>query len=131
MIVDEKADKNRAAYLIERLGIQMFSSVPKERHEELYLKLDQDGLMLCRGALQLKSSWEERIPRLKQQNLEHELILKAVRIKDNPALKILDATAGLGEDSLILASAGYSVSLYESDPVIGALLEEAMRKAAV
>ena len=41
----------------------------------------------------------------------------------------LDATAGLGEDSLLLAAAGFHVRMYEKDPVIAALLEDAMNRA--
>ena len=42
----------------------------------------------------------------------------------------IDATAGLGEDALLLAAAGFSVQLYEYDPVIAALLRDALRRAA-
>ena len=45
-------------------------------------------------------------------------------------LRAVDATAGFGEDSLLLAAAGYNVELYEYDPVIAALLRDALRRAA-
>ena len=41
----------------------------------------------------------------------------------------MDATAGLGEDSLLLAAAGYEVLLVERDPVIAALLADCLRRA--
>jgi 16S rRNA (guanine1516-N2)-methyltransferase len=44
-------------------------------------------------------------------------------------IHVLDATAGLGEDSLLLAAAGFQVTMFESDPVIAALLRDAMRRA--
>ena len=40
----------------------------------------------------------------------------------------MDATAGLGEDAFLLAGAGFSVSLYERDPVIALLLWDALRR---
>ena len=46
-----------------------------------------------------------------------------------PDLPVIDATAGLGEDSLLLAAAGFSVTLFENDPVIAALLSDALRRA--
>ena len=60
--------------------------------------------------------------------------VKASRIKGMNAadgqLRAVDATAGFGEDSLLLAAAGYNVELYEYDPVIAALLRDALRRAA-
>ncbi len=125
----KNADESRAAELKQRLMVPLFSCVPEEKKQEPYLSLDEEGLSLCREDLKMVSSWEDRIPRLKQKNLEHELILKAVRIKEKQGLQVLDATAGLGEDSLILAASGYHVTMFESDPVIGALLEDAYLRA--
>ncbi len=45
-------------------------------------------------------------------------------------LRILDATAGLGEDAWLLAAAGCTVTAVERQPVIHALLENALRRAA-
>ncbi len=42
----------------------------------------------------------------------------------------IDATAGFGEDSLLLAAAGFTVDLYEQDCVIAALLKDAFDRAA-
>ena len=44
--------------------------------------------------------------------------------------RAVDATAGLGEDSLLLAAAGFEVTLCEADPVIAVLLEDALTRAA-
>ena len=41
----------------------------------------------------------------------------------------MDATAGLGEDSLLLAAAGFEVLLFERNPVIAALLRDALQRA--
>lgn len=41
----------------------------------------------------------------------------------------IDATAGLGEDSLLLAAAGFRVHLFEYNSVIAALLLDAMERA--
>ena len=100
----------------------------------------KDGcLCLEEGDLSIKGDYTQMLPRLKYNNLSGELLVKAVRRKKKEAsdetsgtsgLHILDATAGLGEDSLLLAAAGHSVTLYEYDPVIGALLEDTMLRAS-
>ena len=58
--------------------------------------------------------------------MSKELLARAAKIKDaEKPLVALDATAGLGEDSLILAAAGFQVKLFERNPVIHQLLEDA------
>jgi 16S rRNA (guanine1516-N2)-methyltransferase len=41
----------------------------------------------------------------------------------------VDAAAGLGEDSLLLAAAGFEVTLFERDSLIAALLRDAVLRA--
>ena len=67
--------------------------------------------------------------RLQYHNLTHELLVKATKVKGRERLRVIDATAGMGEDSLLLAAAGCEVTLYEQDPVIAALLQDTMRRA--
>lgn len=59
-------------------------------------------------------------------------LLKAVGIKKgNPARPaVIDCTAGLGEDAWLLASHGCSVTALERQPVIAALLQDALDRAA-
>lgn len=91
---------------------------------------DEKGLKLTDGVLELYGDFAKMSKRLKQSNLERELLVKAVRIKSlSRPLTVMDATAGLGEDSLLIAAAGHRVYLYESDETIGALLEDAHRRA--
>ena len=66
----------------------------------------------------------------KQSNLQNEMQVKAARIKGQPMpQKIIDATAGFGEDSLILAAAGFDVDLYEFDDIIALLLADGLDRA--
>ena len=100
----------------------------------LLLLLDDSGLSLTDGKISLQADLTSMLPRLKKNNLEREFLVKASRIKGMNAadgqLRAVDATAGFGEDSLLLAAAGYNVELYEYDPVIAALLRDALRRAA-
>jgi 16S rRNA (guanine1516-N2)-methyltransferase len=58
-----------------------------------------------------------------------ELLLKALG-KNKTSRTIIDATAGLGRDAFVLACAGYSVMMLERSPIIGALLVDALQRAA-
>lgn len=72
------------------------------------------------------------VPRVRQANLAHELVVRAAKLKLSDGknrLTAVDATAGLGEDSLLLAAAGFDVLLYERNPVIAALLLDALERA--
>jgi 16S rRNA (guanine1516-N2)-methyltransferase len=60
-------------------------------------------------------------------------LLKAVGIKRRDAYRprVLDATAGLGEDAWVLASAGCEVRAIERNRITNALLEDGLRRAAI
>ena len=93
--------------------------------------------MLTDGTLELTADFARDLHRVKRGNLQRELLVRAAKIKRNPepekgagdkALTAVDATAGFGEDSLLLAAAGFSVTLFELNPVIAALLQDALRR---
>ncbi len=54
---------------------------------------------------------------------------KAIGLKKKPLPRILDATAGLGSDAFLLASAGCEVSMLERSGIVHALLDDALRRA--
>ncbi|MEM9417825.1 MAG: class I SAM-dependent methyltransferase [Planctomycetota bacterium] len=59
-------------------------------------------------------------------------LLKAVGINKRSGAarpRVLDATAGLGEDSWLLAAAGCSVTAVERHPIVHALLADALQRA--
>ena len=104
----------------------------QEDHEtsKLVLKLDADGLALHSDGQVLKGDFTRMLPRLKSSNLSKELLVRAAKIKDSDApLTALDATAGFGEDSLLLAAAGFHVTLYERNPVVYELLFDTIKRA--
>lgn len=73
------------------------------------------------------------LPRLKPGRLQRELLVRAARIKDprnSEHPTAVDATAGLGEDSLLLAAAGFDVMLFERNETIAALLMDSLKRAA-
>lgn len=91
----------------------------------------KEGLTLVSGELQLTGDYGNLLPRVKGNQINGEMIVKAVKIKDveNENLVVLDATAGLGEDSFILGAAGFQVILCERNDVIFSLLEDTYQRA--
>jgi len=58
-----------------------------------------------------------------------QLVAKAVGIKKDKIPSVIDATAGLGRDSFILAQLGCQVRMIERSPVVAALLADGMQRA--
>jgi 16S rRNA (guanine1516-N2)-methyltransferase len=58
-------------------------------------------------------------------------LAKAAGIKPGIRPMVLDATAGLGGDSFVLASLGCQVTLFERNPVIAALLQDGLDRALI
>lgn len=59
-----------------------------------------------------------------------QMIAKAVGVQSGIRPRILDATAGLGRDAFVLATLGCEMQLIERQPVIAALLEDGLARAA-
>lgn len=57
-------------------------------------------------------------------------LLKAIGYKKDKEVNILDATAGLGGDGMLLACIGCKVTLIEQSPVIAALLADGLKRAS-
>ncbi len=97
----------------------------------LQLKEEDGALVLTDGRLSFGADLSRIQKRLKAGNLQQELLVRAAKIRNSEGpLTAVDATAGLAEDSFLLAAAGFQVQLYEKDPVIAALLRDALRLAA-
>ena len=95
----------------------------------LELRQTEAGLTLTDGALELCADFTHLLPRIKQGALQRELLVKAAKLKGVAEPVAIDATAGLGEDSFLLAAAGFRVHLYECNPVIATLLRDALDRA--
>lgn len=98
---------------------------------DVQLFQNEQGLCLSDGTVELCADFSHLLPRIKPQKLSAELVVRAAKIRDakhKPA-RVVDATAGLGEDSFLLAAAGFQVDLYERDQVIARLLEDGLKRA--
>ena len=88
-----------------------------------------EGLALSDGKNTVCGDFSRLLPRIRRGNLSGEHLVRAVKLKGVERPLVVDATAGLGEDSFLLAAAGCRVLLYEKDPVIAALLRDAWERA--
>jgi 16S rRNA (guanine1516-N2)-methyltransferase len=98
-------------------------------------------LLLTDKALALKKNDSKTLPliidflsgpmtyRRQHASLRRETLVRALGLKSHSTDTIIDATAGLGRDSFILASLGFQVHLLERSPIIQALLEDAIKRA--
>lgn len=124
------AFEREAASVAQRLGVAVAQEAGDAKAASLALHVGERGISLVNNGMVMQGDWTRMLPRLKDRNLHKELLVKAAKIKGvSEPMRAVDATAGLGEDALLLAAAGFSVDLYESDPIIAVLLEDAHRRA--
>lgn len=117
--------------LSERLNI------PLHQNDELceFLLFYQDASLWLRetseasaGAIRVDFENEALYYRQRRQT-QPEALLKAAGVKQGQNVHIVDATAGLGLDAFLLASAGCQVTLFERSLVLHALLGDGLRRA--
>jgi len=67
--------------------------------------------------------------RRKQATVKNEILARALGLKKTSAPRIIDATAGLAQDSFMIACLGFAVTLIERSPAVYAAINEAMMRA--
>ncbi len=97
----------------------------------LHLWLDSEGLWLRHTAFAPKGARVDFIEGsmgYRRQHPGREWLLRAMgRLPSEPNL--IDATAGWGRDSALLAQAGFQVQMVEKHPVLVALLSDGLARA--
>ena len=93
------------------------------------LRRDGGGLSLVGDGMVLRADFPRLLARTVPDRIGHELLVRAARVRGVESPVAIDATAGLGEDSFLLAAAGFTVELYEHDPVVAALLRDGLERA--
>ena len=127
----EQTKLNSQGFCLE-LGLQMvdenFSLAPNQGAFEFVDDKLQLHLLLDNKTTQLAFDFIEgevgfRVARVSKSN---EVIAKAIGCKPHYRPRVLDATAGMGRDSLIMASLGCQVTMLERNPAIYQLLNNAL-----
>ena len=129
LFIPSKEDTAAGERWAEMLRLPVVTDAAELSPDRLHLQADEGGLSLVQGKLSVRGDFTHMIPRLRPSYLNREFLVKAGRMKGIERPVAIDATAGLGEDSLLLAAAGFRVHLFEYNPVIAALLLDAMERA--
>ncbi|WP_456373630.1 class I SAM-dependent methyltransferase [Thiolapillus sp.] len=127
--------KARAEALAARLNYPLACSLPDEpgffleyTHERLQLR--QTGSP-APGPVYVDFCTGKSAHRRRQGEGRRAPLARAVGMKPGMAPpRILDATAGLGRDAFVLATLGCEVLMVEQSPLVHALLEDGLRRAA-
>ena len=115
-------DVKLEGHVVEKINSRFLRLNP-----DMALVLDEDGLSLSANGMKIQPDWCAEIPRLKRASLKSEMIARACQLGEKPTL--IDATAGLGHDSLLMAHLGANVRLIERHPILFVLLEYAKVQA--
>ncbi|MBX9597379.1 MAG: class I SAM-dependent methyltransferase [Burkholderiales bacterium] len=94
--------------------------------EQLYLLLNKDTLLLVSSLFKpfdLDLFYNEFIIKRKP-GLKREILLQAINLRTgtDELLEALDLTAGLGRDSILMALAGFRVTMLENNPYLAIIL---------
>ena len=122
---------NAATALATELGLPLATAGTP--HVDLWLVLGDHGLELHESSTRpgrgLRVDWGGVPGAPRVVGSRRQPLARAVGLKGHRPT-VLDATAGLGRDSLLLAALGCSVMAVERSPVLGAMLRDALRRAA-
>lgn len=127
----------QAKILAERLGLHVHT-MPANAKKQSFSTAQWQLVFTAKGlVLRVASepSWSDIIVDFNAESLSYrkhhgggrnEAIAKAIGIKGKDSLSVLDCTAGMGTDSFVMASVGANVCMLERNPLIAALLEDAL-----
>ena len=88
--------------------------------QALLLLDNKNKLSIVIDGLSVAPEWDKLQRRVVNAGRKTELLLQVVKITANS--QVIDATAGFGHDSLILASTGAQVTMLEQQPLMALLL---------
>lgn len=130
LYVESSEYNEEAKFIANKLKIDIIDGKDSINDDNLILNIGSNGLFLINKNMILHGDFTKNIKRLITGKIQSELLIKAAKIKGKKEnLIAVDATAGLGEDSLLLATAGFKVYLYENNPIIALLLKDTIERA--
>ena len=129
-------DYQRASMLAAEVGLDTVAALPAA--SPFYLSFNNGRLELAENTAGHKYKANIYIDflsgatwfRYKHDRRLNQPLTKAVGIKKGARPTICDTTAGYGADSFIFASFGSTVTMIERSPVIWALLDDGLKRAA-
>lgn len=135
LVASAATDPADAARLARDLAVPL---LPREDVEQgvafdALLQLDGRDLSLRepgpRAPGPVRVDFGDPAMRHRRKGGQNELLGRAIGVGRKPDLMVLDATAGLGRDSFVLADLGCRVRMCEREPVMAALLASGLERA--
>lgn len=124
----------RCQQLAGQLGLALVDADASAADYNYLLIVDARGLSLQQtgpdAAGAIKVDFASGVAAHRRLRGGGELIVKAVGGSQQRRPLVLDATAGLGRDSFVLASWGCDVTLCERSPLVACLLQDGLSRAA-
>jgi len=116
----------------KRLALQL--ALPFQAEADYLLLLTPDYLSLQKThekSLPLYIDFSSKRMNYRRENISmrKETLIRALGLKSRTQPRIIDATAGLGRDSFLLASLGFKVQMIERSPIIHALVSDGIKRA--
>jgi len=116
--------------VVERLHLDLLTDDNSLAANTLCLYWRDGALSLGRAGSREHPVAVDFVRALQLRRQGPELLVKAVTGNLSVKPSVIDATAGLGRDTAILLSRGLAVTMVEQNPVVGALLDNAMAPLA-
>jgi 16S rRNA (guanine1516-N2)-methyltransferase len=114
-------------------GLPLLEGAPEA--DALLLELAPERLELRTAAAQATGAvyvdFQAIAWRLRHASLRGEAVARALGLRGDRAVTVVDATAGLGRDGFLLAWLGAHVVLIERSAVVAALLADGLRRAGM
>ncbi|WP_299067840.1 class I SAM-dependent methyltransferase [uncultured Psychrobacter sp.] len=120
LIVDNQLPITLDVERIEGKIKQRLAALNAEGEQAALLLDNKNKLSLLKDGLSVAPEWDKLQRRVVSAGRKSELILRAAKISADS--QVIDATAGFGHDSLILASTGAQVTMLEQQPLMALLL---------
>lgn len=120
LIADNKLPIMLDVERIEGKIKQRLAALNAEGEQAALLLDNKNKLSLLKDGLSVAPEWDKLQRRVVSAGRKSELILRAAKISADS--QVIDATAGFGHDSLILASTGAQVTMLEQEPLMALLL---------
>ena len=137
MVLAPGGSDQDASALARRLGMPLLAdqAEPESSDYDALVVVGEDGLSVQRpgtgGPGPVRVDFGSAGMRHRRGSGHNELLGRAVGVGKAPALRVLDATAGLGRDSFVLADLGCEVLMCERDPLVAALLASGLDRGLV
>lgn len=122
LIVEAKLPLSIEAVASEqKLTQKIRKQLSQQYHQPLLVIDDKQQLTLLTNGVSVSPEWNSLQRRVVSAGRKSELLLQATKL--TASSRVLDATAGFGHDSLILASSGAQLTLLERNPLMVLLLK--------